>query len=173
MVNQKTYNRAKTMVNGFTRQETISLTGMKSGKLSYLDETQLVTPQKIGNPKRPKVFYSGEQVLQLKIIQRLREKLSLQEIRKVIKFLKEREYKPTLFECNLVLVGEQLYLIENWQEFGMMILEASGKNKGQVVIHQIGKIGDVVSTLKKEAASSIVPDFEKRIEGTPLAVSIR
>ena len=172
MVNQKTYNSTKTMVNGFTRQETISLTGMKSGKLSYLDETQLVIPHKIGNFRRPKVFYSGEQVLQLKIIQRLREKLSLQEIRKVIKFLKEREYQPTLFECNLVLLGEQLYLIEDWQEFGMMILEASGSNKGQVVIHQIGKIGDVVSTLNNEAVKSTVPDYQKRIKGTPLALSI-
>jgi DNA-binding transcriptional MerR regulator len=160
------------MVHGFTRQETIALTGMKSGKLSYYDETQLVVPAKHGNPKRPKVFYSAEQVLQLKVIQRLRERLSLQEIREVIGFLKERDYKPTLFECNLVFVGTKLYLIENWEDFGMMVLEASGKGKGQIIIHQIGPIGDVISDLEHEAEESTVPDYKKRTEGTPLEVNV-
>lgn len=159
------------MVQGFTRQETIALTGTKSGKLSYLDSTGLVVPKKIGSSKRPKVFYSAEQVLQLKVMQRLRERLSLQEIRKVIAFLKERNYKHSLFECNLVFIGDQLYLIEDWQNFGMMVLEASGKNKGQVAIHQIGAIGEVFSELQREAERNAVPDFPKRIEGTPLAAA--
>jgi DNA-binding transcriptional MerR regulator len=158
------------MVSGFTRQETLALAGMKSGKLSYWDETGLVAPKKFGNPKRPKVFYTAEQVLQLKIIQRLRERLSLQETRKVIDFLKERNYKHTLFECKLVFIGEQLYLIEDWQEFGKFVLEASGKSKGQIVIHEIGSIGDVISELESEAEKNTVPDYKKRTEGTPLEV---
>lgn len=158
------------MVSGFTRQETLALTGMKSGKLSYWDETGLVVPEKFGNSKRPRVFYSAEQVLQLKIIQRLRERLSLQETRKVIDFLKERNYKPTLFECKLVFIGEQLYLIEDWQEFGKFVLEASGKNKGQIIIHEIGSIGNVISELESEAEKNTVPDYKKRTEGTPLEV---
>lgn len=158
------------MASGFTRQETLSLTGITSGRLSYLDETELVKPEKFGNPKHPKVIYSWEQILQLKIIDRLREKLSLQEIRKVIEFLKARDYKPSLFTCNLVFIGSQLYLIEDWQEFGTLVLQASGKNKGQVVVHEIGAIGEVFSDLKKEAEKHHVLDFDKRIKGTPLEV---
>ncbi|WP_082650506.1 TniB family NTP-binding protein [Mastigocoleus testarum] len=100
---------------------------------------------------------------------RAREKLSLQEIRKVISFLEEREYKPSLFTSKLVFVDSQLYLIEDWEEFGMLVLEASGKNKGQIVIHQIGKIGEVLSELRTKAEKNHVLDFDKRIDGTPLA----
>ncbi|MBW4541661.1 MAG: MerR family transcriptional regulator [Myxacorys chilensis ATA2-1-KO14] len=158
------------MISGFTRQEALSITGITSGRLSYLDEVGLVTPQKFGNPKRPKVIYSVEQIIELKVISRLREKLSLQEVRKVLEFLKSRNYEQSLFSCNLIFVDDQLYLIEDWEKFGMMVLKASGKNKGQVVIHEIGKIGEVISDLRREAEKHHVLDFEKRIQGTPLAV---
>lgn len=158
------------MTSGFTRQEALSITGITSGRLGYLDETGLISPQKFGNPKRPKVVYSVEQIIELKVISRLRERLSLQEIRKVIDFLKSRNYEQSLFNCNLVFADSQLYLIEDWEDFGMMVLKASGKNKGQIVIHEIGKIGEVLSDLRKEAEKHQVLDFEKRIQGTPLAV---
>lgn len=158
------------MISGFTRQEALSITGITAGRLSYLDETELVSPQKFGNPKRPQVIYSVEQIIELKVISRLREKLSLQEIRKVLKFLKDRNYEQSLFNCRLIFVDEQLYLIENWEDFGTLVLKASGKNKGQVVIHEIGKIGEVISELKREAEKHRVLDFEKRIQGTPLAI---
>ncbi len=143
------------------------MTGAKPGNLSYLDRTGLIIPAKEGNLKRPTVIYSVEQVLQIKIIERLREKLSLQEIRKVLKFLHGRNYKPSLFSCNLVLIGEQAYLIEDERDFGFRVLEASGKNKGQVVIHEIGPIGDVITELRRQAQDSVL-DFDKRAKGTLL-----
>lgn len=157
------------MISGFTRQEALSLTGMTSGKLGYLDQTGLVVPTKVGNPKRPMVVYSVGQIIDLKVIGRLREKLSLQEIRKVLDFLKSRNYEKTLFDCNLIFVESELYLIEDWKDFGTRVLKASGKNKGQVVIHEVGKIGEVLTDLRNEAEKSRVLDFEKRIKDTPLA----
>lgn len=156
------------MTNGFTRQETIAITGVKSGRLSYLDKTGLVVPEKHGNPKHPTVVYDWEKILQIKIIERLREKLSLQEIRKVIDFLKERGYNPSLFSCKLVFVDKQLYLIENWEKFGNLVLEASGANKGQIVIQEIGSIGEILLELRQEAERQHVLDFNKRAQGTPL-----
>lgn len=170
MMNSREYIQDSAMISGFTRQEAISLTGVNSGRLSYLDETGLVKPEKFGNPKHPKVIYSWEKVLQLKVIDRLRERLSLQEIRRVIEFLKQRNYEPSLFTYNLVFVGKQLYLIEDWKEFGMLVLNASGKNKGQIAIHQIGEIGEVFSELQREAEKHHVLDFDKRIKGTPLEI---
>jgi DNA-binding transcriptional MerR regulator len=105
------------MVSGLTRQETIALTSITSSRLSYLDSTGLVSPEKFGNPKHPKVIYSWEKILQIKIIDTLREKLSLQEIRKVLEFLDKWNYTLSLLKCNLVLIDEQLYLIENWEDF--------------------------------------------------------
>jgi DNA-binding transcriptional MerR regulator len=159
------------MPNGFTRQEVIKMTGVNSGRLSYLDQTGVVVPEKFGNPQHPKVFYSWEKVLQIKVIDRLRERLSLQEIRNILKFLEQRNYQPSLFQCNLVFVGDRLYLIEDWEEFGHMILEASGKNKGQLVVQEIGAIGEVIAEL--QAMKDEVLDFEKRAKGTPLEVSTK
>lgn len=158
------------MDSGFTRKEVLAMTGTKAGNLSYLDSTGLIRPKKYGNPKRPSVIYSVEQVLQIKIIQRLREKLSLQEIRKILQFLKERSYKPSLFKCNLVLLGDQLYLIEDMKDFGTQVLKASGKNKGQIAIHEIGPLGDVIAELRDEAHHHHVLDFDKRAKGTLLEV---
>jgi len=156
------------MTNGFTRQETIAITGVKSGRLSYLDKTGLVVPEKCGNPKHPRVIYDWEKILQIKIIERLREKLSLQEIRKIIEFLRERHYNPSLFNCKLVFIDKQLYLIENWERFGNLVLEASGANKGQIVIQEIGAIGEVLLELREEAERNHILDFNKRAKGTPL-----
>ena len=150
------------MVSGFTRQETIALTGITSGRLSYLDRTTLVMPRKFGNPKRPQVVYSWPQVLEIKTIERLREGLSLQEIRKILSFLKQHNHEPTLFVHRLVFVNSQLYLIEDLKDFGMKVLEASGKSQGQVVIHEVGAIGDVAAELMKEAERNQVLDFDKR-----------
>jgi DNA-binding transcriptional MerR regulator len=152
------------MASGFTRQEAIALTGISSGRLSYLDRTGLVVPDKFGNPKHPKVVYGWQKILEIKTIERLRERLSLQEIRKVLEFLKSKNYKPSFFIHSLVFLNSQLYLIEDLKDFGLMVLETSGKNKGQVVIHEVGPIGDVITDLYREAQKHHVLDFDKRAE---------
>ena len=78
------------MASGFTRQETIALTSISSGRLSYLDRTGLVVPEKFGNPQHPKVVYKWQQILEIKTIERLREKLSLQET-KSFRFFKVKK----------------------------------------------------------------------------------
>ena len=119
--------------------------------------------------KHPKVIYSWRQVLEIKTIERLRENLSLQEIRKVLNFLRERNYKTTLFQHSLVFVNSQLYLVEDLQNFGLTVLEASGKNKGQVVIREVGAVGDIITELWEEARKHQVLDFDKRAEVTSKA----
>lgn len=159
-------------IAGFTRQEVIRMTGAKPGNLSYLDRTGLVVPYKEGNPKRPaSVIYTVEQVLQIKIIERLRERISLQEIRKVLEYLSEHGYKPSLFKCNIFAIGSQVYLIEDNCELGLQVREASDKNKGQIVIHDIGSIGDVIEELKKQGQEGVL-NFSKRAEGTLLAAIV-
>lgn len=160
------------MISGFTRQEALSITGITAGRLGYLDKTGLVSPEKYGNPKKPKVVYSVDQIIDLKVISRLREKLSLQEIRKVLGYLKSRNYERSLFECNLIFVDDELYLVEDWSEFGRKVVsKASGKDRGQIAIHELGKIGEVIYELEQEAERSRVIDYQKRVQGTPLAIA--
>jgi hypothetical protein len=49
------------------------------------------------------------------------------------------------------------------------VLQASRKNKGQIVIHQIAIIGEVIVEL--HARKDKVLDFDKRARGTPLEIS--
>lgn len=154
--------------SGFTRQEALSLTGITSGKLSYLEATGLVVPRKTGNPKHPLVVYSAEQIIDLSIIIRLREKLSLEETGKVIAFFRAADYEPSLFLCHLIFLESEFYVIRDWQEFGNKLLELLGANKGKVVVYEIGKIGEILPELRTETAKGCVLDFEKRIQDTPL-----
>lgn len=154
------------MVDGFTRQETLFLTELKSGKLSYYDSIRLVSPSKYGNPSRPKVFYSAEQLLQLKIIQRLRGRLSLDVTKEIIAFAKKRNYDRKLFECKIIAINSTIYFIEDWEEFGKIILNLS--QSGKISIDTVGEIGDVVFGINIKAKNGIIPDYEKRIKNTVL-----
>ena len=160
------------MANGFNRKETMALTGITSGKISYWDETGLVSPVKYGNPKKPKVVYSWQQILKLKLITRLRKELSLQEIRNVVDFLEERNYNQSLFECKLFLINSELFLVENSEELGNLVIKASGNNKGQIVVRELEPFKTILAGLKEEAVANHVLDFEKRIKGTALEFAL-
>ncbi|MBC6434693.1 MerR family transcriptional regulator [Nostoc sp. HG1] len=82
----------------------MALTGISSGRLSYLDRTELVVPEKFGNHQHPKVVYKWQQILEIKTIERLRQKLSLQEIRKVLYFLKSTNYEYSFLNIVLFLL---------------------------------------------------------------------
>lgn len=158
------------MLKGFTRKEVMNLTGVTSGKLSYWDKTDVVSPDKIGNPKKPTVVYQWKHVMQLQVIMRLKEKLSLQEIRKILDFLESRNYNNSLFECKLFFVGTELYLVENSKEFADYIVKASGDNRGELVLKEVEPFKSILAGLKAE--ENCVPDFEKRIKGTPLEFAL-
>jgi hypothetical protein len=103
-------------------------------------------------------------VIQIKLIERLREKLSLQEVRRVLKFLEEQGHTHNFQDCNLVFINSQLYLIQDWQEFGMTVLEVSSNNRGQITIHEIGAIREVIQVLRQEAQRHQVQAFEERAQ---------
>ena len=156
------------MRNGFSRQETLGLTGLTSNQLSYLDKLGLVVPHRSGHPKHPTVTYTPEQVLEIQLIKRLREKVSNQEIKEALELLKSRNYDPLLFNVRLLSFNSKLYWIENEDELQKNIVELTGKNKGQILMFTVDPIGDVVSELWNEAVKNEVLDFEKRARETPL-----
>lgn len=157
------------MKNGFNRKETMALTGITSGKLSYWDETELVKPLKLGNEKKPTVIYSWQQIIQLKVIDRLRDTLSLQEIRKVLNFLSEKNYEHSIFECKLFIVDGELFLIEKLEDLETKIILASGKNKGQVMVQIIEPFKSIIYNLREEATKHHIYQYNEKVKGTPLA----
>jgi DNA-binding transcriptional MerR regulator len=146
------------MENIYSRQQVIELSGLSSGQLSRLDKSEIVKPTKLGSESHPVVLYSLSQIWELKTIAALRQKLSMQEIKKVVEYLRENNFDPTLFGKFLVFCNDKLYWITS-DELGEAIVELSGKNKGQVVLKAVHPIGDVISDLQQE--------LERRQSQTP------
>ena len=148
----------------FNRQEVIKLTGVSGGQLSYLDRIKSIVPMKQGNPKRPEVFYTIEQLVKIKITQKLKLRLSPHGIFKVLEVLSKQNYRQVLFSCDLVLINQEVYFIEDMAEFGKAIFATSSENNGEISINEIGAIGDIFAELK-ESGKNIV-NFEKKTEKT-------
>ena len=146
------------------------LTNLSSHQLSYLDKTELVRPKKFGNLKHPVVVYSWSQILEIKTIIRLREKLSLQEVRAVLDYLGKENYKPSLFKMSLLFFNSKLYWVKDQDELRTQIVELTKGHIGQIILHTADPIGDVILEVQKEAQNhkDKVPDFDTRTKGTPL-----
>lgn len=100
------------MVSKFTRPQTIQMTGISSNRLSYLDRSKWAVPQKFGNFKAPKVISPWQQGLQIKTSEALPQRLQLQEVHEVGKFLNERDLKASFGLHNLGFVKSQLYFLK-------------------------------------------------------------
>nr|WP_290224086.1 MerR family transcriptional regulator [Trichocoleus desertorum] len=158
------------MESGFSRQETLRLTGLSSHQLSYLDRTELVIPKKFGHPKHPSVIYTWEQILEIKTVTRLREELSPQEIRVAIDSLKNQDYDSSLFKMKLLFFNSKLYWIKDEESLKSKIIELIENCQGQILMHTADPIGDVVSELWTEAKKHHVLDFDKRARALALGV---
>jgi len=155
-------------MEGFTRQEAIALTNVTGGNLSYYDSSGFIVPQKHGNPRKSCVIYSPEQVLELAIIAELRERLSLQRIKLVIVVMRSRNHDQSLLNCPIAIIGDELIVISDWQEFGDKVLEVARANGGKVMVQEVGRIGDVLSQLAGKAKIGGVLAYDRRIECTVL-----
>ena len=133
----------------FSRQQAIELSRLSSGQLSRLDKAEIVQPKKLGSTAHPTVLYTLNQILELRTIAALRQKLSMQEIRKVINHLREHEFEPKLFDKFLIFCNDELYWV-TFDELSEEIVKLSGKNKGQIVLKAVHPIGNVLSGLQEE-----------------------
>lgn len=164
---------------GFTRKETMQLTGCTSSRLAYLEKVGLIIPYRYGtNSGRPTVVFSWEQLLEIRAIRNLRhEDVSLQTVRKIIEFLDQSGYDNSLRNKQLVIVGDEVFWIElDWSDFGTNMPTAlkvgSKKNRGigQYVLLVIPPLLDIVKDIWEAAQNSKVidfPSFKERAKAVP------
>lgn len=164
-------------VSGFTRQETIHLAGCTSSRLAYLEKVGLIIPYRFGNNARPTVIFSWEQLLEIRAIKNLRKDVSLQTVRKLIKFLDDSGYDNSLRDKQLVVVGEEIFWVkQDWSDFGENLptaVKVAGKScqqVGQYVLIVIPPLIDIVNEIWEAARKSKVIDFksfERRAKALP------
>lgn len=150
-------------MEGFTRQETLALTNTTSSRLAYLDRTGVVVPEKYGNSKKPTVIYSSKQVLEIRAINDLRQKISLQTVRKIVQFLDEGGFDTSLKDKHLVVVNDEVFwVMPDWSDMPRIMKVAGKKNKGlgQFVLIVLPPISDIIKAVWENAKNSKVIDFE-------------
>lgn len=150
-------------MEGFTRQEALALTKTTSSRLAYLDRTGIVVPDKYGSSKKPTVIYSFNQVLQIRAINELRQQVSLQTIRKIVKFLEDSGFDTNLWDKHLVVVHDEvLFVLPDWSDLPGIMRVASKKSKGlgQFVLVVLPPIVDVIESVLETARNSKIISFE-------------
>ena len=150
-------------MEGFTRQETLALANTTSSRLAYLDRTEVVVPEKYGNPKKPTVIYRWEQIVEIRVINDLRQKISLQTVRKIVQFLEESGFDTSLKDKHLVVVNDEVFwVMPDWSDMPRIMKVAGKKNKGlgQFVLIVLPPISDIIKAVWENAKNSKVIDFE-------------
>lgn len=144
----------------FSRSEAIALTGLTAGQLNYLDSVGIVCPEK---PHIRKCSFSWEQILELRVISKLRKTISLQKIRDAKKFLEDIDFtENNLFNNKIVASDKEIYLVSDKEDF---LVTISGKFKGQMAIKSVIFCDEIIKELYDIGKNSNkVIDFEKKLD---------
>ncbi|MBD2109504.1 MerR family transcriptional regulator [Nodosilinea sp. FACHB-13] len=87
----------------FPRRHAVVLARSSPSRLAYLEKLGIIVPQRSGGSSRLEVFYSWEQILEIRAISRLRQHLSFQTIRKILQYFDDRGVGRTLRDKHLVI----------------------------------------------------------------------
>lgn len=150
------------LIQGFTRRETLALTEITSNRLQYLERAGLIIPERVGGS----VLYTWEQLLEIRAIKNLRKEVSLQTIRKIIEFLNRHGIDDSLRDKQLVVLDDEVFWVRNdWKDFSEQmpsVLKVASKKKGvgQYVLLVIPSLGNIVKEIWEAAQESDYVDFE-------------
>lgn len=137
----------------FSSQEVARMTGVSLRQLQWWDEQGVVSPTQRGHRR----IYQLEEVVEVSLISELRRKgMSLQKIRRVLRFL-EKEMQNGLFrmvgsgeDVHLLTDGENLFLESTPQRIVALLTEAQKPMISVCVSAQINRLVSA-SGLKKPA----------------------
>ncbi|MEO1348402.1 MAG: MerR family transcriptional regulator [Cyanobacteria bacterium J06635_15] len=144
----------------FTRQEALILTKTTTARLAYLARTGIVVPQR-GEQLHPvQLVYTWEQILEIRAINHLRRKLSLQTIRKIVEFLGKSGFDTSLKDKYLVVINDDVgWVMPDWSDVPQ-VMKVAGKNVGQFMLVAIPPLNNLIDDIWHTARSSNVIDFE-------------
>jgi DNA-binding transcriptional MerR regulator len=147
----------------FTRRETIILTRTSPGRLAYLARTQLVVPARADGHTGRHVYYSWEQVLELRTIQHLRRQVSLQTVRKILAFLEGVGGDRALHNKHLLIADGEVAWIQSEGSPMPQIVQVAAKcdrHVGQLKLTVMPPLAALADETWSIAHRSNVIDFE-------------
>ncbi|MDZ8069445.1 MAG: MerR family transcriptional regulator [Nostoc sp. DedQUE08] len=165
------------VIGQFTRRETMELTGATSNQLQYLERSELIKPTREWNgKKKPEVYYSWQQVLDIRAIRNLRETTSLQVIRKILDFFEEYQINKSLRDKRIVAINEEVFWIDHdWSDFAerisvLKVGDRRGKGIGQYTLLVVPALRDIVDEIwdiAKQSKVIDIEDFKRRAKTEP------
>ena len=152
----------------FSRQETLEITKISDRKLGYLEKLEVIKPF---HREGRKVYYNWYQLLELRLIVKLRNDVTLGTIREAKDYLFNRLGDEKLYKQTLVVWDKKIVLIDKKHPTDDEIrIEITGNNKGQILIYQVLPMGDVVSELLEYGRNNIV-NFNERLKANNIDYS--
>jgi len=87
------------------------IAGISMRRLRYWDSTDVVSPtlKRQMSPRNTVMLYSFQDTLELLVAARLRDKLSLQHIRRIVSYLRGEGYEQPLRQLTFVTLGDEVY----------------------------------------------------------------
>lgn len=87
----------------FTRKEACELADLTGAQVDYLAAKEIIIPEKIGSPRRPTVLYTWFQIIELKIVAKLRERnVPTKIIYGFLGYIRFNNYDMTLYGKYLI-----------------------------------------------------------------------
>ncbi|HEY9889722.1 MAG TPA: MerR family transcriptional regulator [Candidatus Obscuribacterales bacterium] len=147
----------------FTRRETVILTRTSPGRLAYLARTGVIMPDRRADDGSGQVYYSWEQILELRAIRHLRRQVSLQMIRKILTFLDGVGSDRTLRNKHLVITNGEVTWVQTGDDLplqGVQVAAKADRHVGQLQLMTLPPLVALADEIWETARRSQVIDFE-------------
>lgn len=141
----------------FSKNECITLTGLTAKQIDSLRSHKIVLGQTFNGNK---CIFSWSELVEMKVISKLREQVSLQKIRQAKEYLKKIDFTDDcLRNKRLVCLSKDIILIDEKED---IFLTVTGKYQGQLVLSVVF-CDEILKELRNDCENKIL-DFGKRLK---------
>jgi uncharacterized protein (DUF433 family) len=142
------------------RDRAARLAGVSERRVAYWATRGLVVPavEERLSPQRPVRLYGYLELMSLMVVAQMRDKASLQEIRRVVEYLRGLGFPEPLTELRFAVAGRKLYFEHpdgNWEH---------DRRPGQIVLDQVLNLAPMRARIRKavERDKASVGKVERR-----------
>ena len=147
----------------FTRRETVILTRTSSARLAYLARTGIVMPTAGTGDDARQVYYTWQQILELRAIRHLRRQVSLQMIRKILAFLEGTGGDRCLHNKHLIIEDGEVHWVQPQPDQVPQVVQVAARadrHVGQLKLTTLPSLTNLADEVWETARCSKVIDFE-------------
>ncbi len=154
----------------FTRRHAMILARSSLSRLKYLEKTGIVVPHRGKTSPKAEVFYSWEQILEIRTIARLRQYLSFQRIRRIIQYFEDHGFERSLRDKHLLIKNGKVTWVRPDGSIAPQMIELQGKRESQVgqLVLTAGDAQEMLDQTQHPSAGAAkvinLKDFKHRLD---------